>query len=351
MDTADYPLTDAKRGPQETAWKAQLATLPGADVISPNFGYPSDNFLWEHVNFDRVFDIVPMAHRRHDRQGQGNGHCEGQDRSVSDRVRGLHAPPLPGVRFAPGLRRDRATEALSTVSADDARRFLQYGGFPTVAPVKGTPEFRVAVEEIKARWASCDITNPQDPYGVLTEVVVKLMAQQARVKLQELIRSNGYISGQAACRGVGLRWSDAPAASKESGVDEFPLPELISPEELAATQALGEDVRRILASTGLPTFYQPNFREPPEVAAGVHIGIDPTAAGQVTVQWENSAELVRASIDESQTGDFTGPAVRLQATAGIALGEAIAKIVQAAGFDAGLGVDMDPSAVWVKPVA
>jgi hypothetical protein len=46
-----------------------------------------------------------------------------------------------------------------------------------IAPVKGTPEFRVEVESIKARWASCDITNPQDPYGVLTEAVAAAQAE------------------------------------------------------------------------------------------------------------------------------------------------------------------------------
>ena len=133
-------------------------------------------------------------------------------------------------------------------------------------------------------------------------------------------------------------------------MNQFPLPDLISSEELAAVQVLGEEVRRLLARTGLPTFFQPIFREPPEDSPGAHVGIDPTAAGQVIVSWDNTAELVDASIDESSQGDFTGPAVRLSATARSAMGEAIVKIMRAAGFDAGLGVDMDPSSVWVRRV-
>jgi hypothetical protein len=117
---------------------------------------------------------------------------------------------------------------------------------------------------------------------------------------------------------------------------------------MAATQALGEEVRQVLARTGLPTLYQPNFREPPENSPGVHVGIEPMVVGQVNVHWENTAELISASINESEAGDFTGPAVRLQTTAAVAIGEAIIKIMQAAGFEAGLGVDMDPSSVWVK---
>lgn len=131
-------------------------------------------------------------------------------------------------------------------------------------------------------------------------------------------------------------------------MEEFRLPDLISPAELAAAQVLGEEVRQVLARIGLPTYYQPNFREPPENEPGVHVGIEPMVAGQVNVHWKNSADLIGASLDESQIGDFTGPAVRLEATAAIAIGEAIVTIMQAAGFAAGLGVDMDPAAVWVK---
>ncbi|MFB9371759.1 polymorphic toxin-type HINT domain-containing protein [Kitasatospora albolonga] len=55
-------------------------------------------------------------------------------------------------------------------SADDVRRFIEYKGFPTVSPVKGTPEFRREVESLKTRWSSGDPSNPQDPYVVLVEV-------------------------------------------------------------------------------------------------------------------------------------------------------------------------------------
>ncbi|GAA2135578.1 hypothetical protein GCM10009760_14270 [Kitasatospora kazusensis] len=55
-------------------------------------------------------------------------------------------------------------------SADDVRRFIQYNGFPTVAPAKGSAEFRLEVESLKTRWASGDPTNPQDPNQVMVEV-------------------------------------------------------------------------------------------------------------------------------------------------------------------------------------
>ncbi|NUW33970.1 hypothetical protein HTZ77_21405 [Nonomuraea sp. SMC257] len=52
--------------------------------------------------------------------------------------------------------------------ADDARAFLARGGFPAEAPDPGSMEFRVDVENLKARYASCTTDNPPDPRGVLT---------------------------------------------------------------------------------------------------------------------------------------------------------------------------------------
>lgn len=51
--------------------------------------------------------------------------------------------------------------------ADDARAFLERGGFPTGAPDPDSMEFRVDVENLKARYASCTTGNPPDPHGVL----------------------------------------------------------------------------------------------------------------------------------------------------------------------------------------
>ncbi|MFB9626408.1 polymorphic toxin type 27 domain-containing protein [Nonomuraea helvata] len=52
--------------------------------------------------------------------------------------------------------------------ADDARAFLERGGFPTGAPDPDSMEFRVDVENLKARYASCTTGNPADPHGVLS---------------------------------------------------------------------------------------------------------------------------------------------------------------------------------------
>ncbi|MER5979550.1 RICIN domain-containing protein [Streptomyces sp. NPDC001857] len=59
------------------------------------------------------------------------------------------------------------------VFADDARIFLSSGGFPRTAPAPDTPEFRVAVEDLKTRFAACGWHNPIDPNRVLGKEVAQ----------------------------------------------------------------------------------------------------------------------------------------------------------------------------------
>ncbi|MGW1952423.1 ricin-type beta-trefoil lectin domain protein [Streptomyces sp. NPDC001920] len=69
---------------------------------------------------------------------------------------------------------ERAFEALFDTfhgkGGDDARLFLASGGFPRTAPEPGTPEYRVAVEDMKTRFASCAWRDPIDPNKALRQV-------------------------------------------------------------------------------------------------------------------------------------------------------------------------------------
>ncbi|MEV6114879.1 RICIN domain-containing protein [Streptomyces sp. NPDC052109] len=58
----------------------------------------------------------------------------------------------------------------ANAGADDARVFLSSGGFPRTAPQPGTPEFRIAVEDVKSRFAACGWRDPLDPDDVLGDV-------------------------------------------------------------------------------------------------------------------------------------------------------------------------------------
>ncbi|WP_097283060.1 RICIN domain-containing protein [Streptomyces sp. OK228] len=54
--------------------------------------------------------------------------------------------------------------------ADNARMFLASGGFPRSAPQPGTAEYRIAVEDLKSRFAACAWRDPIDPGNVLGDV-------------------------------------------------------------------------------------------------------------------------------------------------------------------------------------
>ncbi len=103
------------------------------------------------------------------------------DKTTVKAVKELGAPlykqdPDPGL---PRDERDRAyaeQEAFEHLTdgvleepmgADDARLFLASGGFPRLAPEPGTAEFRIAVEDMKSRFATCAWRDAIDPSQVL----------------------------------------------------------------------------------------------------------------------------------------------------------------------------------------
>ncbi|MER5640490.1 ricin-type beta-trefoil lectin domain protein [Kitasatospora sp. NPDC002227] len=88
-----------------------------------------------------------------------------------------------------------------SLSADDTRLFLQNGGFPRSAPEPGTAEFRVAVEDLKTRYASCDSSNPDkvDANKVLgTEVRTATTEWQAEIAGQQVQRDRILAATQKA---------------------------------------------------------------------------------------------------------------------------------------------------------
>ncbi|MFM9613488.1 hypothetical protein [Streptomyces niveiscabiei] len=71
----------------------------------------------------------------------------------------------------------KLTDLTVAMSADDARMFLQSGGFAKVAPVPDSVEFRTEVEALKIRWSNCDPDNPADPYRVMDDAVATARAE------------------------------------------------------------------------------------------------------------------------------------------------------------------------------
>ncbi|MEU2906384.1 RICIN domain-containing protein [Streptomyces globisporus] len=60
--------------------------------------------------------------------------------------------------------------SLEPTGADNARIFLASGGFPRTAPQPGSPEHRIAVEDLKTRFAACAWRDPIDPNDVLDPI-------------------------------------------------------------------------------------------------------------------------------------------------------------------------------------
>ncbi|MER7107442.1 RICIN domain-containing protein, partial [Streptomyces sp. NPDC000229] len=89
------------------------------------------------------------------------------------------------------------------VFADDARIFLASGGFPRTAPAAGTPEFRIAVEDLKARYASCAWRDPIDPNRVLGKEVAQASTEwQQEIAAQATQRQQILTAGKDATKAL-----------------------------------------------------------------------------------------------------------------------------------------------------
>ncbi|MFJ5294849.1 ricin-type beta-trefoil lectin domain protein [Streptomyces sp. NPDC088348] len=74
--------------------------------------------------------------------------------------------------------------------ADNARIFLSSGGFPRTAPQPGTAEYRIAVEDLKSRFAGCAWRDPIDPDQVLGGISAAAAAEwQQEITSQQVQRN------------------------------------------------------------------------------------------------------------------------------------------------------------------
>ncbi|WP_419992292.1 nucleic acid/nucleotide deaminase domain-containing protein [Streptomyces violaceoruber] len=80
------------------------------------------------------------------------------------------------------------------MGADNARHFLSSGGFANKAPVPGTAEHRVAVEDLKSRFAACAWRDPMDPEKVLGEVSATAGAEWQQEISSQAAKRNDILS-------------------------------------------------------------------------------------------------------------------------------------------------------------
>ncbi|MFJ5263848.1 RICIN domain-containing protein [Streptomyces sp. NPDC088387] len=91
-------------------------------------------------------------------------------------------PSLPSDQWNRALAERDAFQWLTAsasdpAGADDARVFLASGGFPRTAPQQDSPEYRIAVEDLKSRFAACAWRDPLDPGQALGDVTATAAAE------------------------------------------------------------------------------------------------------------------------------------------------------------------------------
>ncbi|MFI6933477.1 RICIN domain-containing protein [Streptomyces sp. NPDC050287] len=111
-------------------------------------------------------------------------------------------PTLPTPQWEKAYEENRAWENLvnsypGPPSADDARMFLTFGGFPQTAPVPGSVENRITVEDLKARFASCAWRGPVDPNEVLGKQVADASAEWQQEIASQATQRNQILNANA----------------------------------------------------------------------------------------------------------------------------------------------------------
>jgi len=117
-------------------------------------------------------------------------------------------PSLPTSQWQQAYEEHQAYDGLvnwsmEPTAADNARLFLSYGGFPRSAPEPGSVEYRIAVEDLKTRFASCAWRTPVDPNKVLGKEVADASAEwQQEIAAQATQRNQLLTANQNATKAL-----------------------------------------------------------------------------------------------------------------------------------------------------
>ncbi|MFJ5140345.1 RICIN domain-containing protein [Streptomyces sp. NPDC088707] len=77
--------------------------------------------------------------------------------------------------------------------ADNARLFLAQGGFPRTGPTPGSPEYRIAVEDLKTRFSTCAWRDPIDPNSVTGPAAAEAAAEWQREIASQATQRNRVV--------------------------------------------------------------------------------------------------------------------------------------------------------------
>ncbi|WP_425578581.1 ricin-type beta-trefoil lectin domain protein [Streptomyces gulbargensis] len=84
-------------------------------------------------------------------------------------------------------------DTFEPTGADNARLFLANGGFPRTGPVPGSPEYRIAVEDLKTRFSTCAWRDPIDPNKVMGPVTGAAAAEWQQEIASQAVQRNQVV--------------------------------------------------------------------------------------------------------------------------------------------------------------
>ncbi|MEU0950596.1 hypothetical protein ABZ379_49505, partial [Streptomyces canus] len=184
---ADAKLDELSGRP--TVWQASLA------VEEPPPPYTYTGFTWVEAK-DDPFDKIGLGSWVAAEFWKQEGDFYADPHPLANKTSVDAATAVYKARYSPDAYEDykdrqswQSLQFMHDMYADDARLFLQYGGFPTAAADPDSMEFRIDVENLKARFASCAYTDPQDPHAVLgAEIATAHTEWQAEIDGQKTQR-------------------------------------------------------------------------------------------------------------------------------------------------------------------
>ncbi|MFJ8104203.1 ricin-type beta-trefoil lectin domain protein [Streptomyces sp. NPDC096132] len=112
-------------------------------------------------------------------------------------------PSLPSSQWQQAYAEHQAWDdlvnwSMEPTGEDNARLFLSFGGFPRTAPEPGSVEYRIAVEDLKSRFASCAWRTPVDPNKVLGKEVATASAEWQQEITAQAAQRNQILTASAA---------------------------------------------------------------------------------------------------------------------------------------------------------
>ncbi|MFE3760816.1 ricin-type beta-trefoil lectin domain protein [Streptomyces sp. NPDC059104] len=87
--------------------------------------------------------------------------------------------------------------SLEPMGADNARLFMASGGFPRTAPQPGTAEYRIAVEDLKARFAGCAWRDPIDPNRMFDGIATTAAGEWQQEIVSQQAQRNQILTANA----------------------------------------------------------------------------------------------------------------------------------------------------------